>query len=221
MIRLWERDYNIMLGLARNGFMRVDQIEKRWFPSYWSAIKRLEKLREDGYLLVTYMERYGKGIYYLSKQGLEFINSHFGEEYKSYGRSNKISHFLSCAEFYINIPKDMEVIEYELEYYLGNFIPDIYIQVKIDTDDGEDIIRNCLVEIDNLGKIKRFIPKIKNYNEYMITDEYKKQFGKFPRCVVVTDSKGLQDKINEMSKIPFRLINFEQLKNGKLTEILK
>lgn len=214
-VRLQERDIDLMLGLARNGFMRITQIQNKWFnESYWSCIKRLGKLKKDKYIDVTYIDRFGKGIYYLTKSGLTFINGFYGTEYKQYAKSSKIPHNISCSEFYVNIPTSIEVLDYEIEYYLGEFIPDIYLACRKDNE------LDVLVEIDNLGRISRFIPKIKKYYNYYESGKWKERFDKFPRCIVVSNSKSLDGKIKEISKIPFRVISFNELKTEKLEQCL-
>lgn len=206
-----------MLGLARNGFMTIDQIKDKWWGGkYWGCIKRLKKLCDDKKLEVTYVDRHGKGIYYLTKDGLTFINGYFGVDYKQYSKSSKIPHNISCSEFYINIPPSIKVVDYEIEFFLEDFIPDIYMACESDDRELE-----MLVEIDNLGRSSRFLPKIKKYADFYSSGNWREKFDKFPRCVVVSDSKDLKDKIKQHTNIPFRVITFEELKNNGVTKCVE
>lgn len=215
MIRLQERDLGVMLGLARNGFMRINQIQDKWFDgSYWSCIKRLGKLKKEKYLEVTYIDRFGKGIYYLTKEGLNFINGYYGTEYKQYAKSSKIPHNIGCSEFYVNVPPNVEILDYEIEYYLDDFVPDIYMTCMSDKE------IDVLVEIDRLGRVGRFMQKVDKYYEFYESGKWKNKFNKFPRCIVISDSKSLENRIKEVSKIPFKVISFDALREGELEKCL-
>lgn len=207
-IRFTERDLEILIALARVGFLRIEQIQKKWFTGYWSCIKRLSRLREEGYIDCTYIEKNGSGIYFLKKDGLDFINDYYGEDNKSYVKSSKITHFISCGEFYLNFP--YEILHCEMEYYLDDFIPDFHIRYENKTE------TDLLVEVDNTNRQGRVLPKIKKYNNYMKSGKWEENFKKFPKCLVVSDIVDLEYKIKERTVIPFTVINFEDLKNGKL-----
>lgn len=200
-IRLTERDLDIMLALARNGFMTIDQIQNKWFPSYSACARRLLKLRQHKIIKVDYIERHGRGIYSLTKNGLRFVNDYYGCSYKNYARSSKINHFISCSELYLHFP--YKILEYELEYYLGELIPDIYVKYRnIDEID-------LLVEIDNTNRKSIINNKIKSYNQYLNLGTWKDCFDRFPKCMIITDVK--LDKIE--SKIPFVIIGYKNIKN--------
>lgn len=210
-IRLGDRDRRIMLGLARNGFLNTNQIKDKWFSNYTYCMKRLKQLCDEGYINVDYIDRFGKGIYHLQKQGLDYINSYYGENYKQYTMSAKIHHFLSSGEFYINFP--YEIIEYKLEYHLGLIVPDIYIKYK----NKKEI--ELFVEIDNSSKRNIIESKIKAYNQYLISPESSIRFEYFPRCIIVTDYIPNRE-IFKLSKIPFRFITFKDLKTKAFQNIL-
>lgn len=207
------RDLDIMLGLARNGFMTTNQIEKKWFTSYWSCIKRLKKLKDNKYLKVDYIERYSSGIYSLTKQGLDFINDYYGYDYKNYSRSNKINHFTSCSEFYINFPHP--ILEYKMEYDLKNIIPDIYVKYN---NPYKNKKVDLLVEIDNTNRKGIIKSKIKTYNKFFLSGVWQDFFTKFPKCFVVTNNKSVNVS---NSTIPFVIISFDDLKTNKLKQLLK
>lgn len=211
-IRLTKRDLEILIALARVGFLKINQIQNKWFASYWSCIKRLAKLREYKYIDCIYIERNGSGIYFLTKHGLDFTNDYYGEENKSYGKSSKITHYISCGEFYLNFP--YEILHFKIEYYLNEFIPDIYIcyEGKRQTD--------LLVEIDNTKRLNKFLPKIKNYENYLKSNKWKENFKKFPKCLVVSNIIGLEEQIKKRTVIPFTVMNFEDLKNSKLENVI-
>lgn len=208
-IHLTDRDLDIMLALARNGFLTVKQIQNKWFVSYKTCIRRLAKLVEYKYLNVTYIERFGSGIYLLTKDGLNFINDYYGCEYRNYGKSSKINHFLSCGTFYLNFP--YEIIEYEIEYYLEELIPDIYVKYKInkETDDKIDL----LVEIDNTGKMNIIKHKIDSYNKYVQSHKWKDHFDLFPKCIIIT--KGNFNIKDFETIIPFKILNFDNINRLK------
>lgn len=199
-----DRDFEIMLCLARNGFTTIKQIQKKWFSSYDSCIKRLRKLRENKYIQVIYIERYGSGIYSLTKQGLDFINDYYGYSYKNYARSNKINHYISCSELYLNFP--YTIIEYEMEYYLDEIIPDIYLKYE----NKKDI--DLLIEIDNTNRFNIIKQKINNYNKYYGNFQWKEYFDLFPKVLIVSDV----DCKNINSDIPIKFVNFDNIKDLKL-----
>lgn len=207
-VRLTKRDIEILIALARVGFLGINQIQNKWFTSYWSCIKRLVRLRENKYIDCIYIERNGSGIYYVTKYGLDFINDYYDEENKSYSKVGKVNHYISCGEFYLNFP--YKILHFEMEYYLEDFVPDIYVeyQGKLETD--------LLVEIDNTNKLNKFLPKISNYNNYLKSGKWKERFDKFPKCLAVSDIKSLEGKIKEKTAIPFEVINYKELKEGKL-----
>lgn len=208
-IRLWKRDFEIMLCLARNSFTQINQIQGKWFPSYASCIKRLKHLREEGYIDVEYISRNGSGIYLLTKNGIEFINSTYGTEYKRYDKNSKIPHFISCSEFYTKIPDENKIIDYQIEYYLDEFIPDIYL-VYENTKETD-----YLIEIDNLGRWSRFESKIKKYIKFADSGKWRNYFTKFPRCIIVTNSQSYKDKFKDIeTRINFNVIEFKDLERG-------
>ncbi len=203
-IRLTENDLDFMLALARNGFLTVQQIQSRWFnKSYVYCMRRLKQLRDEKYLAKPiFLERYGSGIHYLTNYGLSFVNDYFGYEYKNYSKSNKIKHFISCGEFYLNFPYPLQ--EYKMEFNLKTFMPDIYLKYY----HNKEI--NLLVEIDNTGKTNSIKQKVTNYTNYLESKAWESDFnGKFPKCLIV--SKGNFNIKNFNSRIPFVMINFKQL----------
>lgn len=204
MIRLTSRDLKIMLCLARNGFATIQQIQYKWFNSYDSCIKRLRKLRENKYLQVIYIERYGSGIYSLTKQGLDFINDYYGCSYKNYARSNKINHYISCSELYLNFP--YTIIKYEMEYYLDDIIPDIYI--KYENKKEVDL----LIEIDNTNKLNIIKQKINNYNKYYDSFQWKEHFDLFPKVLIASNVNCK----NIRSNVPINFVKFNNIKELKL-----
>ena len=207
-IRLTDRDLELLLTLARNGFLTVKQIQSKWFKYYNDCMRRLKQLRDEKYIDVVYIERFGSGIYHLTNNGLSFINDYYGYEYKNYSKNSKINHFVSCGEFYLNFP--YEILEYKMEYDLDTFIPDIYIKYY----HNKEI--DLLVEIDNTAKTNAIKQKIINYTDYLDLKAWTEQFGKFPKCLIV--SKGNFKLKDFNSKIPFIMINFKQL--GELKYLL-
>lgn len=201
-VRLTERDLDIMLALARNGFMAIDQIQNKWFPSYSACINRLIKLKQAQYIKAHYIERNGKGIYSITKDGLVFINDYYGCNYKAYARSNRINHFILCSELYLNFP--YKIIDYELEYYLDDLIPDIYVKYY----NGREV--DLLIEIDNTSRKSIIRNKIYNYNKYLTSNKWQSIFTKFPKCMIVTNVKSKGLKVDSL--IPFIIISYQNLK---------
>lgn len=207
-IRITNRDLDIMLTLARNGFATIDQIQNKWFPSYKSCVKRLLTLRKNKYVKVDYVERHGKGIYSLTNEGLAFINDYCGYNYKNYSKSSRINHFILCSEFYLNFP--YKILEYEMEYYLEDLIPDIYVKYY----NHKEV--DLLVEIDNTGRKNIIKSKIDNYNNYLNTYKWRGRFDLFPKCLIATKNNSI---INDFeSKIPFTILCFNEI--NRLSEVL-
>lgn len=200
-----------MLALARNGFMTVEQIQRKWWENkYFPCIHRLRKLvKESDYIDVTYIDRNGKGIYFLKKAGLEFVNDYCDENYKLYYKSNKIQHFISCSEFYINFP--YKILIYYIEYNLETLIPDIYIRYY-NYDKKKEI--DMFVEIDRTNSMKNIKHIVKKYEKYFKSMKWKNEFDRFPKCLIVTNNNKVRSSVN--SSIPFIFISFDELKGGKL-----
>lgn len=202
-IKLTDRDLEILLGLARNGFFTISQIQKKWFNVYGTCANRLAKLKKYGYVDSFHLWHRSGGIFHLQKNGLNYVNDHFDANYKLYYKSNKINHYLACSDFYLAFP--YEIVDYILELDLKSLRPDIYLKYN----NGKFV--DMFVEIDRTGLKKILYKKVILYNKYFESMVWKEKFDKFPKILFITTNKKLVNTLE--SDIPILFTTFDNFDN--------
>ncbi len=129
-------------------------------------------------------------IYSITKKSSDIL----GLPYNGITKTDKILHYLACADFFYYYKKQIYEICFENQYYFNHnrkkysFRSDIL--VKID--------RWYLVEIDLSNK--RFDSKINVWELFYSSGVYNKYFDKFPPIVIVSNNVDKIQKIVEKVK---------------------
>lgn len=103
MIRLQDRDIDIMSDICHCGIMAYSQIRKLHFDTYDACIKRCSRLAKDGYIAGAYYNTKEK-VFILKKDGIKTLADFTGLGYKT-PSYDKIIHKIMRAELYSEIKK--------------------------------------------------------------------------------------------------------------------
>lgn len=101
MIRLQDRDWDILNDIGKCGLMSYRQIRKIHFDSYYSCYQRISKLIRDGYINAGYYNTDEK-LLSLSKYGNSTLIEWEGIEYRM-AEHNQIKHKLMRSECYCSV----------------------------------------------------------------------------------------------------------------------
>lgn len=193
-MKLVERDLIFLLDLYYIKYINSKRVANL-FGNYNSAMRRLRILQKEGLIQNIDFLLNGEKVYCLTKKG-------FGKICKdnySINKTDKINHFLVCADFYFYLKSQGYNIEYfeldeQIKYkYQGKsykFRPDVIL--KLD--------RWYLVEIDLSNK--RFEEKVRKWENYYHSMMFKKRFELFPPIFIVSNNvKKVSEIINKCKTI--------------------
>ncbi|HHU81239.1 MAG TPA: hypothetical protein GXZ35_07955 [Acholeplasmataceae bacterium] len=173
-MQITNRDYEFLNDLANVGYLNSQRIT-RLYGNYKVTMRRMKLLTDHGFLEII---QNTKNIYKISRKCSSFLS----KPYKKPSKTDKLSHFLACADFYFFIKSthniDNFLLEQQIKFkYQGkpySFRPDILSQI-----DG----RWYMIEIDLSNK--RFEEKIKRWETYYLSNEFIKLFDKFPPIMII------------------------------------
>lgn len=103
MIRLQDRDIDIMSDICKVGIMAYSQIQKLHFDTYDACIKRCSRLQKDDYIHGAYYNTPEK-VFVLKKAGMKTLADFTGLLYKTPTYDN-IYHKIMRAELYSQVKK--------------------------------------------------------------------------------------------------------------------
>jgi hypothetical protein len=125
---------------------------------------------------------------------------------------DKLQHHLACADFYFYIKPKANFIKIEQQFYYAlnskkySFRSDLF--VKLINDD------EFLVEIDLCNR--RFEDKVKQWEGYYLSGEFKTTFKKYPPIVIVTTNidkvKSIIDRTKKL-ELNYIFKDYEEIKN--------
>ena len=193
-MKLTRRDLMFLTDLYYVRYLNTKRIA-RLFGNYTVTIKRLKKLQNDSLIKNVDYNVGGEKIYCITKKGCGIIN----QNYFSISKTDKVNHFLTCADFYFYLRQRNYCIQrYLLDEQISfrhqgkfyKFRPDIVLQ----TD------RWYFVEIDICNK--RFEEKIRRWELYYNSFEFQQKFELFPPIIIISsDVNKIREVINKYKTI--------------------
>ncbi len=194
------RDVEIVLLLARVGIAVRDQLQRLFFPSVGTAVRRLRHLTDVRLLqrfrppVGTAGRLYGSAqyIYTLGSRGAQLASEALGRPVRPAFRGNRppaalfLEHRLQVTEFIVRAIQAAgdRLVEWETGAVLEDrvtwrgrqrrFAPDAYIALRL----ADGSLRHALVEVDcgTMGR-KEWLVKAQVYQAYYRTGAYARRYG--------------------------------------------
>lgn len=193
-----ERQERILLSLKKLDYLNREQI---------CTIHRLGKkgntnrvLRELSPYLSSFREDNQSTIYFLNKDGREYVNSN-----KERKKNKFVNHVLMRNDFYIfsGFPHDWKN---EMKYSDDDYT---IICDSIFKKDG----KYQFLEVDSLQKMKTNRTKIANYKGLFANRTIHEHFGYFPKLVWLTESDFRKKQLIELCKgLPYAVYTINDIK---------
>jgi predicted transcriptional regulator len=207
-MKLTTRDYLFLSDLSTIKYLNSLRIA-RLFGNYKTTMRRLKILTENNLIQNQNCAQTKENIYTITKKGCKLINS----SYSKSQQTDKIFHYLACADFYFYLKShfciDNFLIEQQIKFkHLGqrhSFRPDIICSI-------DKRLFLCEVDLTN----KRFEEKIKRWEMYYLSNEFIKQFDKFPPIIIVsTDVEKIQNIVskNKTINLNYSFKSYEEVSN--------
>ncbi|MCY6372492.1 hypothetical protein [Clostridium ganghwense] len=202
---LSERDWNFLKDLY---FVKILNTQRicRLYNSKKYCYSRLKLLKDNGYIKVLYKLPSKENVFTLDKKGYETIG------YKSKKLNINLEYSLAAADFYFHEKRLDAFIKFNNKYYFRyqnrKYILKIDILMKTNTW--------IFVELD-LGD-KHFEDKIKKWEMYYKSKEYKKLFDNFPVIAIVSSDIDRTKKIIEDNKredVLYQYLDYQKVKEWK------
>jgi hypothetical protein len=195
---LSERQEKILLSLKKLDFLNRDQI---------SIIHRLGKkdntnrvLRELSSYLSSFREDNQSTIYFLNKEGREYVNSN-----KERTKNKFINHVIMRNDFYIfsGFPHDWKN---EIKYSDNEFT--VICDAIFKKDDKYQFL-----EVDSLQKMKENRTKIANYKGLFANKTIHDHFGYFPKLVWLTTTDFRKKQLIDLCKgLPYAVYTINDIR---------
>lgn len=167
-----ERDLKVIEFINMVELCNRKQIKDLFFKDTHENIcmRRLTKLYELGYFERVKLNG-NQWFYYTNKKP----------------SARLLNHDLLITEVVTNMMiNNVEIIEYQKSFMIGNIISDAYIRYKIN-----DKVKHLVLEVQLSNKIKDCVMKYENFKELIIENNLR-SLGTVPKILVVSD---LKDKI--------------------------
>jgi hypothetical protein len=156
---LTSRDIEIKEFLDNYKVATTTTLAHFFFPSSWACYKRLKYLSEHKQIKRMRDSIKNEYIYYIK-------------------HPKQLKHSLLVTDFYRELSKQFQVINFKVEPVLGNIRPDAVFGY---IDNNKKCIGLLEVEISNKGF------NINKYEKFYISNEYKSYFPVMPRIFIVTN----------------------------------
>lgn len=169
------RDLQIIDFVTEFKIACTSTIAEVFFPSHISCYRRLQEIIKYGELKRTRDSLNNEYLYFKK-------------------RPKQLRHSLLVSDFYRELHKKSEIIEFKIEPTLGDIRPDALFGYKVN---GKNYLGLLEVEISNKGFNHN------KYSRFFMSENYKNFFPVMPTVFVVGD----RIKLPEQRLIQYRIIN--------------
>lgn len=188
----------MLLSLKKQDFLNRDQLTK--IHRLGSVRNANRILKELSPFLSSFREEDQSTIYFLNKEGREYVNS------EKVRRKNKfVSHYLMRNDFYIytGYPHDWEN---ELKVSDGTYT------IVCDSYFKKDGLYNFL-EVDSKQKMVQNRKKIEQYKGLMKGGKISNHLGYFPKLIWLTRTELRRKQLIELCKgLPYKVYTIEDIR---------
>ncbi|KQL20459.1 hypothetical protein AN957_18930 [Cytobacillus solani] len=184
MKQLNERQERILLSLKKLDFLNRDQLMKLHRLGKKRNANRI--LHDLSYYLSSFREGY-QAIYYLNKEGREYVNSQ-----KVRKKNSFVNHVLMRNDFYI-------FMGFPHEWINEAKVKDSKYSVVCDAWFKKGGLYHIL-EVDHTQKMKENKVKVAEYKNLYKSGEMAAHFGYFPKLIWITTTELRRKQLTELCK---------------------